>query len=37
LLLVLDNPEEEGSYFVSIILGAKDRFAEMRKLINALK
>jgi len=37
LLLVLDNLEEEGSYFVSIILGAKDRFAEMRKLINALK
>jgi len=36
LLLVLDNPEEEG-YFVSIILGAKDRFAEMRKLINAIK
>lgn len=37
LLLVLDNPEDEGSYFVSIILGAKDRFAEMRKLIDALK
>ena len=37
LLLVLDNPEEEGSYFVSIVLGAKDRFAEMRKLINVLK
>lgn len=36
LLLVLDNPEEE-SYFVSIVLGAKDRFAEMRKLINVLK
>ena len=37
LLLVLDNPEKEGSYFVSIVLGAKDRFAEMRKLINALR
>lgn len=37
LLLVLDNPEEEGSYFVSIVLGAKDRFAETRKLIDALK
>jgi len=37
LLLVLDNPEEEGSYFVSIVLGAKDRFAEMRKLIDAIK
>ncbi len=37
LLLVLDNPEEEGSYFVSIVLGAEDRFAEMRKFINALK
>jgi len=36
LLLVLDNPEEEG-YFVSIVLGAEDRFAEMRKLINVLK
>ena len=37
LLLVLDNPEEEGSYFISIVLGAKDRFAETRKLINALR
>jgi len=37
LLLVLDNPEEEGSYFVSIVLSAKDRFAETRKLINALR
>ena len=37
LLLVLDNPEEEGSYFVSIVLGAKDRFAETHKFINALK
>ena len=36
LLLVLDNPEEEG-YFVSIVLGAKVRFAEMRKLINAIR
>lgn len=37
LLLVLDNSEEEGSYFVSVVLGAKDRFAEMRKLIDAIK
>ena len=37
LLLVLDNPEEEGSYFVSIVLGAKDRFAEMRKIIDAIR
>ena len=37
LLLVLDNPEEKGSYFVSIVLGAEDRFAETRKLINALR
>jgi len=37
LLLVLNNPEEEGSYFVSVILGAKDRFAEMRKLIDAIR
>lgn len=37
LLLVLDNPEEEGSYFVSIVLGAKDRFAETRKLIDAIR
>jgi len=37
LLLVLDNQEEEGSYFISIVLGAKDRFAEMRKLINAIR
>ncbi len=37
LLLVLDNPEEEESYFISIVLGTKDRFAETRKLINALR
>jgi len=32
LLLVLDNPSK-NSYFVNIVLGAGDRFEEMRKLI----
>jgi len=36
LLLVLEDPEEEG-YFINVILGAKDRFTEMRKLINAIR
>ena len=36
LLLVLDNPNS-NKYYINIVLGAKDRFAEMRKLIDALK
>ncbi len=36
LLLVVDDPKN-NSYFVNVILGAKDRFNEMRKLINALE
>ncbi len=36
LLLVVDNPNKNG-YFVNIILGAKDRFNEMRKLMDALE
>ncbi len=35
LLLVTDNPKN-NSYFINIVLGAKDRFNEMRKIINAL-
>lgn len=35
LLLVLDNPNS-NKYYISIVLGAKDRFAEMRKLINPI-
>lgn len=35
LLLVTKNPKND-SYFINIILGAKDRFGEMKKLINAL-
>lgn len=36
LLLVLDDPDTD-SYFINIVLGAHDRFAEMRKLINAIR
>jgi len=36
LLLVLDNPNS-NKYYINIVLGAKNRFAEMQKLINALK
>lgn len=34
LLLVLENPK--GGYFINIVLGAPDRFAEMRELIEAI-
>ncbi len=33
LLIVLESPEKDG-YIINIVLGAKDRFLEMRKLIN---
>lgn len=33
LLIVLESPQKEG-YIVSVVLGAKDRFLEMEKLIN---
>ncbi len=33
LLLVIESPKEEG-YIVNIILGAEDRFEEMKKLID---
>jgi len=36
LLLVLDDPNT-SKYYINIVLGAKDRFAEMRKLIDVLK
>lgn len=36
LLLVLEG-SNSNTYFINIILGAKDRFAEMRKLISAIK
>jgi len=36
LLLILENPQKD-SYFINIILGAGDRFAEMRKLIDAIR
>lgn len=35
LLLVLDNPKGSG-YFINIILGAQDRFQEMRKIIDVI-
>jgi len=35
LLLILKNPQKD-SYFINVILGAGDRFAEMRKLIEAI-
>ena len=35
LLLVMDNPKN-NSYFINIVLGAKDRFGEMQKLVDAL-
>lgn len=35
LLLIVENPREEV-YFINVVLGAKDRFAEMRKLIDIL-
>lgn len=34
LLLVLENPE--GGYFINVVLGSEDRFADMRKIISAL-
>jgi len=36
LLLVLDDPNS-SKYYINIILGANDRFAEMRKLINTIR
>ncbi len=35
LLLVIESPKN-NSYFINIILGAKDRFNEMRKIIEVL-
>lgn len=35
LLIVLENPET-GTRFINIVLGARDRFLEMTKIINAL-
>lgn len=35
LLLILENPKGSG-YFINIILGAQDRFQEMRKIINVI-
>ena len=32
LLIVLKNPKSEG-YFINVVLGSKDRFADMRKII----
>ena len=36
LLIVLDDPNSDD-YYISVILGAKDRFAEMRKIIDAIR
>jgi len=36
LLLILDNPDS-NKYYINIVLGAKDRFAEMRKIIDTIK
>jgi len=35
LLIVLENPGT-GTRFINIVLGARDRFLEMTKIINAL-
>jgi len=36
LLIILDDPKS-NDYYINIILGAKDRFAEMRKIINLIQ
>lgn len=36
LLIILDDPDS-GDYYINIVLGAKDRFAEMRKIINLIQ
>jgi D-alanyl-D-alanine carboxypeptidase len=36
LLIILDDPES-NDYYINIVLGAKDRFAEMRKIINTIQ
>jgi len=36
-LLVVTKSPKEKKYYVSVILGAQDRFAQMRKILNTLK
>jgi len=36
LLVVTEKPDNRG-YYISIVLGASDRFVQMRKILNALK
>lgn len=36
LLVVLNDPDT-GDYYINIVLGAKDRFTEMRKIINTIQ
>ena len=33
LLVVLKNPRNKDSYFINIVLGSKDRFADMKKIM----
>jgi len=36
LLVILDDPDS-NKYYINIVLGAKDRFAEMRKIIETIQ